>query len=359
MLLTSAIAQGHDHDHGDHAGHDHAAHDHSDHADEGDHPHTKEAACADHHGHQDFDPKETAMHHISDANVYTILEFVQIPLPCILYSKNEGWDFFMSSKLGPGHHDNGHYAYNGYVLHMGEVKRVDDPSFPKEGKIEVGGFTKVDEAGKEVSYVCYNNVPTKLESKTVWDGGLLGGGITSFYDFSMTKNVVSMIIISLLLMFLFRKAANGYKIREGEAPKGVQSLLEPVVTYIRDEVAIPFIGEKKYMKYLPMLLSVFFFVLGLNLWGQIPFFGGANVTGSLTVTMVIALLVFIIAQFKGNKHYWQQSSAIHIVDFVYDVYRVDSSIYSSICIYTIVSIIYRCSSRGTRSSLIFYINTIT
>jgi F-type H+-transporting ATPase subunit a len=104
---------------------------------------------------------------------------------------------------------------------------------------------------------------------------------------------------------LLRTAAKGYANRKGMAPKGIQSFMEPVILYIRDEVAIPFIGEKRYEGFLPLLLSIFFFILGLNLWGQVPFLGGTNVTGSLTVTMVLAILVFLISNFNGNKHYWQ------------------------------------------------------
>ncbi|MEL6390464.1 MAG: F0F1 ATP synthase subunit A [Bacteroidota bacterium] len=295
--------------HDDHSGHeqdDHheEAHHDGEHGDNNGHAH--DAECGEHdHQHGPYDPKATAMHHIADANVYTILDFVRIPLPCILYSKETGWDVFMSSKFGPGHHDDGHYAYNGYVLHEGSVMKVIEPGFPAVGKHEVGGFSSDHGADKTQHFVCYQGEPQLLEAKTVWDGGILGGGVTSFYDFSMTKNVVSMILVSLLLFFLFRSAARGYAVREGGAPKGAQSLLEPVVTYIRDEVAIPFIGEKQYMKFLPLLLSMFFFILGLNLWGQVPFLGGTNVTGSLTLTAILAIIVFLVSNFNGNRHYWQ------------------------------------------------------
>jgi len=311
----TAAAQNHDHDHHteqSHDGHDHSGHDHSAHSNNSDHGHHHDGkghiACGEHHG-EHYDPKATAMHHISDANVYTISDFIRIPLPCILYQKQRGWEFFMSSKFHPGHHDDGHYAYNGYVLHMGGIKRVLDESFPNEGAVSIDGFTtktkEVDGKERQESYICYNNQQLLLEDKTVWDFGLLGGSITSFYDFSITKNVMSMILVCLLFFFLFRAAAKAYSRTKGMAPKGIQSFLEPVVLYIRDEVAVPFIGEKRYEEFLPLLLSIFFFILGLNLWGQVPFFGGTNVTGSLTVTMVLALLVFIISNFNGNKHYWQ------------------------------------------------------
>jgi F-type H+-transporting ATPase subunit a len=75
--------------------------------------------------------------------------------------------------------------------------------------------------------------------------------------------------------------------------------------YIRDEVAVPLIGAHRYKEFMPLLLSIFFFILGLNLWGQVPFLGGPNVTGNLAVTMVLAVIVFFVTNFNGNKHYWE------------------------------------------------------
>lgn len=309
MVSGLLVAQDHA-DHGDHD-HDHSKVIESNEAD----AHDQEGVSQDDHmgcGHHEegvYDPKATAMHHISDANVYTILDVIHIPLPCILYAKDKGWDVFMSSKFEPGHHDDGHSAYNGYVMHLGSIKRVKDPSFPTEGKVHVDGFSikkeTIDGKVKEKSYVCYGGGQLLLEDKSVLDGGIFGGAITSFFDFSITKNVMSMILIFLVFFFLLRAAAKGYANRRGQAPSGIQSFMEPVILYIRDEVARPFIGEKKYERFLPLLLSIFFFILGLNLWGQVPFLGGTNVTGSLTVTMVLAILVFLISNFNGNKHYWQ------------------------------------------------------
>ena len=114
-----------------------------------------------------------------------------------------------------------------------------------------------------------------------------------------------MILVALLLGFFFFKAAKAYKTNPNTSPKGVQNVLETMFMYIRDEVAIPFIGKDKYMEYLPLLMSIFFFVLGLSLFGQVPFLGSVNVTGNLSVTMIIALVVFVIVNINGNKHYWQ------------------------------------------------------
>ena len=263
----------------------------------------------EHVEHAEYDPAGTAIHHISDANVYTILDFIRIPLPMLTYAPGKGWDVFSSGRFHPGHHDDGHMSYNGYVLHHGSVHRVVDTTFPSEGEVEVAGYIiKPEEKdGKpfDAKYVLYQGKEYRLDARSTLDGGVLGGGITSFYDFSPTKNVISMILVSLFLFWIFRRAAKAYNKNPGSAPKGLQGLLEPVFTFIRDEVAIPFIGKDKYYKYLPLLLSIFFFILGLNLFGQIPFLGGTNVTGNLAVTMVLALIVFIVVNINGKKDYWQ------------------------------------------------------
>jgi F-type H+-transporting ATPase subunit a len=269
------------------------------------------ALCAEGEGdHEVFDPAATATHHISDANTYTILEAITIPLPIFVYSKDKGFEFFMSSKLDPDphHHEDGHISYNGYLMRHGSIYRVDQEGFPMEGQVHVDGYTKrkemVDGKEKEVIYAKYQDQEFKLASRSTWDGGALGGGVTSFYDLSITKNVVAMFLVSLLLLWLFIKAAKGYTTNVGKAPKGIQNLLETVIVFIRDDVAIPFIGEKKYKKYFPFLIAIFFFILGLNLFGQIPFLGGVNATGNISVTMVLAILVFIIVNINGNRHYW-------------------------------------------------------
>ncbi|MBK9255955.1 MAG: F0F1 ATP synthase subunit A [Saprospiraceae bacterium] len=261
-------------------------------------------------GHAEFDPAATAIHHISDANVYTILGAVTIPLPMMLYAPDKGWDFFSSSKFHSGHHEDGHHSYNGYVLHHGSVYRVMDAGFPQDGSVEIeeGAFISrqeaVDGKNKDVYFVKYQGKEFRLDARSTLDGGILGGGITSFYDFSISKNVLSMILVSLFLFWLFSRAAKSYKANPDKAPNGIQAFLEPMFLFIRDEVAIPFIGKKKYMKYLPLLMSIFFFILGLNLYGQIPFLGGTNVTGNLTVTMIMAIIVFIVVNINGNKDYW-------------------------------------------------------
>lgn len=301
----------HGHDHADdkgHQGHDHSGHGHSDHGHDSHGGHAHSDLC----GHHDeaYDPTGTAIHHISDGNIYSILDAIRIPLPTFLYAPENGWDFFMSNKFDVGHHEDGHQSHNGYVMHHGSAYRVIDAGFPMEGNHHHDCFTHKtfkDEKGKEkvLNYVVYDGKEYQLDARSTFDGGLLGGGITSFYDFSISKNVLSMIFVALIIFFLFRRAARSYKERPNSAPSGIQNFLEPMFLFIRDEVAIPFIGEAKYMKFLPLLMSIFFFILGLNLWGQVPFFGSTNVTGNLTFTMILALIVFVVVNINGNKDYWK------------------------------------------------------
>lgn len=261
--------------------------------------------CDGEHG-GEFNPGATAFHHISDQNIYNIGPW-SLPLPCFLYAPGQGWSIFSSGKFHIGPHGNGHVAIDKYVLVEGSVRRVADASFPA-GEVEIGGFVEqeVEKNGKKtkVPFVCYQGQTYPAEAKSTADGGLFGGGVTSFYDFSMTKNVATMLIVFALFTWLFISVANAYKRRDGMAPKGLQGFIEPIFLFIQDEVAKPFLGHK-WEKYLPFLMSLFFFILGLNLYGQIPFFGGSNVTGNLAFTAVLALCTFLVVNFSGNKHYWE------------------------------------------------------
>lgn len=303
-VCNPSFSQGHDH--GSH--HSHAGHDHSEHAKHDDHSsgHHSEVICGEEVNH-DFNVAETAMHHIGDANVYSIGP-LQIPLPAILYSKDKGIEMFSTKKFGAAllGHGYGKKAYNDYVLKGGRIYRIKDAAAFHDGEVAIAGFLHNEnkETKKLTHYVCDGSKKWEIEPASTADFGVFGGGLTSFYDFSPTKNVVSMLLVALFLAFIFIKAAAGYKKREGKAPKGIQSFLEPLIVFVRDEVAKPFIGGH-WEKFFPFLLSVFFFILGLNLFGQVPFFGGSNVTGNLAVTLVLAVIAFLVTNLNGNAHYWK------------------------------------------------------
>lgn len=269
-----------------------------------------ECPCGAHEAvEEEFNAGDNAVHHIADANAIHIIGDTYFPLPVMLYAPGQGWSFMTTSAFKAEHHGNGTVAQDGYVLIHGNVMRIQDPSFPK-GEValqcEPIHETITTPEGKEkILYkIGANNTCYHLDAKTTFDGGIMGGGITSFYDYSITRNVFTMLLTVLILFLIFRSVAKSAIRTHGHAPKGLQNFIEPFYTFIRDEVAKPNIGPK-YEKYMPYLMSAFFFILGLNLIGQIPFFpGGANVTGNISITIVLALLTFLISTFSANRHFW-------------------------------------------------------
>jgi len=226
-----------------------------------------------------FDANEVIFGHVLDAHEFHFFSYkgkdgkehaVILSLPVILYSPQKGFSFFMSSKF---HH--GEESYKGYST-LTDEKLYELKLDPK--KYHAGQIVAVNDSGE-------------LDSSV------------EVYDFSLTRNVVQMILALALLVWVMLSIAKKYKNGEGvdSAPKGSQSLLEPVVIFIKDEVAKPNLGHK-YQKYLPYLLTVFFFILINNLVGLIP--GTANVTGNIAFTMVLAFISFVVILFSSNKHYW-------------------------------------------------------
>ena len=229
-----------------------------------------------------FDAKSVILHHIGDANEFHIVGNLSMPLPVILWDKQEGLKFFMSSAF-----KHGHKAVDGFVLDHGVVKKVVG-DFPKE-TVEV-----------EVHHgeVVYDGHHFETEGKTT----LLKA--TSFYDFSITKIVFAMMLSILILIIIFIGMARFYK-KGNKVPKGIYSALEPLILFVKDDIAIPNIGKGKYAKFLPYLLTVFFFVWLNNLLGLIPFFpGSANVTGNIALTLVLSVATMILTNINGSKTYW-------------------------------------------------------
>ena len=155
-------------------------------------------------------------------------------------------------------------------------------------------------------YKLYKNTIylTDAEGSLTYDAE---GNITNLkpLDISITKNVVAIFFVIFLMLAIFISIAKTYKQRAGMAPKGFQSLMEPVILFVRDEVARNNIGEKKYRKFMPYLLTLFFFILLNNLMGLVPIFPGkANVTGNIAVTLTLALFTLIAVNFNGTKAYW-------------------------------------------------------
>jgi len=120
------------------------------------------------------------------------------------------------------------------------------------------------------------------------------------WDFSITKNVINIILAAALLLLIFGAMAKSYK--KSAVPNGIAKFLEPIVLFVKDDIAIPNIGEKHYKRFMPFLLTVFFFIWGSNLLGLTPL--AVNLTGNIAITFALAILTFIITTFSGRQTYW-------------------------------------------------------
>ena len=212
-----------------------------------------------------FNVTETILEHIKDDHSWHLWGHTSISLPVILYTQ-QGFDVFSSEKLVDEHHEP--------VVYKGKY----------DYKL-VEGKTKIVNAAGEVDVAA---------SKKLW-------------DFSITKNVASLFISVIVLLLVILSAAGAYK-KTGitSAPKGLQSFMEPIILFVRDEIALPNIGAKRYAKYMPFLLTIFFLILTNNFLGLIPIFpGGANVSGNIAFTMTLAVCVFIVVNLSSNKNYWE------------------------------------------------------
>jgi F-type H+-transporting ATPase subunit a len=259
----SPIEEGH------HEGHDHSASEHKTPAHEADdtggHDH------ADGHHDEEFIAGEFIIHHIADAHDIHLFGDVHIPLPVLLYIEDEGMQVFMSSAFeGHGH---------------------GDKHFTNEGGID---YTMHAEDGKLT-----NGDSIASGSISAQKGGIQ----LSVFDFSITKSVFGMLMILALMVWMFLSIARSYNKNPGTAPKGMANAMEPLILFIRDEIAKPSIGDKAD-KFMPFLLTVFFFIFFCNLLGLVPFLGGFNITGTIGVTVVLSTLVFLLTNLNGNKHYW-------------------------------------------------------
>lgn len=225
----------------------------------------KHATSAAGHEAKEFNVTETILEHIKDDHSWHLWGHTSVALPVILYTP-KGLEVFSSAKFMDEHHEPIVYKGNyDYKIIESKVKIVD-----ASGAID------------------------EIATKGLW-------------DFSITKNVASLMVSVLIILLVILTAAGAYK-KTGvtTAPKGVQSFMEPIVLFVRDELAIPNIGKKKYAKFMPFLLTIFFLILVNNFLGLIPFFpGGANVSGNIAFTMTLAVCVFIVVNLSANKNYWQ------------------------------------------------------
>lgn len=230
----------------------------------------------------EFDPGQMIIHHIKDSHEWEFARGAVLPLPVIVWNSHKGGlDVFMSNKID-WHH--GHDQETGHT----------------EGEEHLPDHKQ--EAEFDPDPHAYMGYTVSNDGKLIYEvnpGEYTREGII---DLSITKNVASMLISALLLILTFTAVARGFKKNKGKAPAGIQSFFEPIIVFIRDDIAKPNIGHK-YERFMPYLLTVFFFIWFNNLLGLLP--GAANVTGNIAVTMVLALFTLLITLFNGNKHYWQ------------------------------------------------------
>ncbi len=192
---------------------------------------------------------DVIIHHVLDDHQWHFTDHLVMPLPIIVYSSERGLDIFSSSNFFNEHHQE--VEYNGYKLEHNHIMLADS-------------------------------------------------GVAVF-DLSITKNVAMLLINATLLLLVFLSIAKAYKTNKGKAPKGIQSFMEPIIIFVRDEIAKPNISHQ-YEKYLPYLLTLFFFILFGNLLGLLP--GAGNLTGNIAITLTLAILTFLITNISGNKNYW-------------------------------------------------------
>lgn len=216
---------------------------------------------------KELNVKELILDHLADAYEWHLTSFgdthISIPLPIIVKGETSGWHVFMSSKF---HH--GHEAYEGFYI-------------AQEGKYR-GKIVEKNASGEEIRP----------------------------WDISLTKNATSLIISSTLLIIIILSVSKWYrrqaKTGEKKAPKGFVGFMEMFVMSVQDDIIKPCVG-KNYRKFSPYLLTVFFFILFNNLLGLIPLFpGGANVTGNIAVTLVLAVFTFFTVNLFGSKEYWKE-----------------------------------------------------
>jgi len=205
--------------------------------------------------------KDFINHHLQDTHDFHLTKGLSFPLPVILWDSE--FQVFSSSKF---HHGEvvAEHNENYYKLYHGKIYKTD-----REGTITYD----------ENNYVI-NKKPL---------------------DFSITKNVCFILIVSLLMMWMFKRMAKSYK--TNPIPTGVGRFLEPIILYVRDDIARPNIGEKNYKRYMNFLLTVFFFIWIINLFGLTPL--GVNVTNNIAVTFSLAIMTYLITTFTANKNYWK------------------------------------------------------
>ena len=236
---------------------------------------------------EEFNISETLFHHILDSHDWHLVDIptgetdahgdpvykpVALHLPWLFYSSKTGLEFYANTHAM---HEAGKYvSHHEHVYAVAEGQSVPH-EYHGHGELE--------------------------NSEEIIDESV------AIYDLSPSKTVVQIFLIGLLLVWLLSSVAKSYAKREGQAPKGMQSLMEPIILFVRDDIAKEYLGEKAE-KFAPYLLSLFFFIWFSNMFGLMPF--NSNIMGNISVTAALALLSFILIQVNGSKDYWRHTFAM-------------------------------------------------
>jgi F-type H+-transporting ATPase subunit a len=232
---------------------------------------------------KEFNVSEMIMHHIKDAHEWHLWGpehgGTSIYLPVILF-------------------DNGLKTFNSSNFYHGPIVEQKDSITGEVSEFYLG-------KGPAAGYaLCHEEIYILHEGKLEFKEGHPHN--VQPYDFSITKNVVSLFFGTFLVLVLMLTVASFYKKNGAVAPKGLAKFIEPLILLVQDEIAYTNINHNKYKKFVPFLLTVFFFIITNNLLGMIPLLpGGANLTGNITVTLFLATLTLLITVFSGNKNYWR------------------------------------------------------
>ena len=248
-------------------------------------------------GDDEFNPGEVILHHVLDSHDWEITEYpstdenghkvykwFKISLPWLFYSSKNGFEFFLNTH---GMEEDGKY----YVCHD-DHKLYHVGEGPKETEIE-------DTHSAEKTH---DDHPSATKGHTDGHHHSCGsGGHATITDLSPTKTVVQIMIVLTMLFFVFRSVAKGFVRNKGKAPSGAQSFFEPIIEFVRDDIGKSYLGDK-HERFMPYLLSIFFFIWFSNLFGLTPF--NSNIMGNISITLALAIITFVITQVVGTKDYW-------------------------------------------------------
>ncbi len=225
-------------------------------------------------GKEKFDIGKFALHHIADSHSWHVIGEHYIQLPVILYTP-----------AGLVTFNSGEFQFDD------EAKVVVEKGGQRFVKMHEKIYYASEAANEHGQYVSLDEKHHAANARPL--------------DFSITKNVCTLLISIVIILAVFLTVARGYRVRKGKSPKGIQSWMEPIILFVRDDIAKPNLGHK-YERFMPYLLTVFFFIWFNNMLGLVPFLpGGANLTGNIAVTVVLAVTTFCLTVFNGNKYYWK------------------------------------------------------